>query len=714
MLSDERTLSRYRNAGERTRDAIAERTADGRLNMLFAGASVSEEAARLAVVLDRAVRRPETDPQRHYSFFANSADEATFGAIKLLRHNAIIADDSSSGHVLVFDGRNRSVDDPMLWSLTAFIDLHPGVDVVHTADDAQRAIESAAYVAVVVVEDSAADKSSIRVRETAVNSGILVALARFHPLRSRDDIGDLGPVPDVYVFGENLADYQVPFGCMVMPASSYRVWNNVTDSLAHTSTFGGNGNCLHLVEHHLRNLGAIDGDTESLLCAISGDRKTRNTYFRRHVNPSAGAGLEMFGQDLDIVEAKGMLLTLRDGSTVYDCAGGTGASLRGHNPSSVVADILMSHDSNHDYFADLERAMREQVGGVRLFPAVSGATAVDNALYLAALASPGRTIVTFKGNYSGKTLPAISLSKHGPQRSASHPQAFAPYNRNVVYIDAFADTAREQFAETLNQYDVGLVWCELIQGMQCRHLPEDLLRDIVGGREHYGYLIGIDEVLTGYHRAGKNLLYQADLGFRADLTTLAKPMSDMVLPFGLAIASDDLVDRAAASNPAAVQQIRENYLNQLGCHIAVDSLRHVTESSNSGHIDYSKSVAKRAFQSAASASPVFSGMAGTGLLLRLIPNRRWFPEPSTSALGQTLEASLQDVMLRRSNVLLAQQRLFPPLVPPQAEYFEAMFRIAESSRQLTVLGVYTNAITRIAASARSRLAYQRTVRRGAR
>ncbi|MCZ4556599.1 aminotransferase class III-fold pyridoxal phosphate-dependent enzyme [Rhodococcus maanshanensis] len=679
--------------------------------MLFAGASVSEEAARLAVVLDRVVRRNGTDPQRHYSFFANSADEATFGAVKLLRHNAIVADESSSGRVLVFDGRRRGEDDQMLWSLTTFPDQHPGVDVLRDADVARQAVESRDYVAVVVVDEPAMYESSIPIREAASRSGILLALARFHQIGSPEDLRDPGPAPDVYVFGENLGDFQVPFGCMVMSASSYRVWNNVTDSLAHTSTFGGNGNCLHLVEEHLRKIGAIGDDTEEVLRSISSDRKVRNMHFRRHVNPSAGAGLEMFGQDLDVVEAQGMILTLRDGRTVYDCAGGTGASLRGHNPHSVVSEVLMSHDSDHDYLGDLESAMRREVGGMQLFPAVSGATAVDNALHLASLAATGTTIVTFKGNYSGKSLPAISLSKHGPQRSASHPRAFAPYNPNVIYIDAFADNARELFAEALDQHDVGLVWCELIQGMQCRHLPEDVLLDVVRGREHHGYLIGIDEVLTGFYRAGKNLLYQNDLGIRADLTTLAKPMSDMTLPFGVALATDETVDRAMASDETAVRRMRENHLNQLGCHIAVDSLAYVTESARHGKIDYAKAVARLAFESAAAASPVFSGVEGSGLLLRLVPNRRWFPEPYSSALGQTLEASLQDVMLRHSGVLLAQQRLFPPLVPPSEDYSEAMFRIADTSRQLSVFGVYVNAVKRIVASTRNRLAHKRAAQR---
>jgi acetylornithine/succinyldiaminopimelate/putrescine aminotransferase len=671
----------------------------GAPNMLFAGASVGTESAQLGYLLSALVAE-RTGGERFYSFFANSTEEAIAGVIKLARHRAVRQGKLTGGWVLAVDsgGRMPAAYDPARAGAEAA--LIPHVVWVSSVREAfVRRLEQP-WCAIVVPQGSGPEVKDLLAEAKRIGALSVVS--------DVDLTADL-PVADTYVFGEGLVDYQVPFGCFTMSAQAYSVWNNSIDSLAHTSTFGGNGVCLTIALEKLKRDGLVDAAADESLSAIAGDRAVRNEHFRHHVNPQAANGMAMFDLDLDIQSARGMRLVLADGRKILDCAGGTGASMRGHNPPDLTEKVLATHSAEHDYFADLADVLTKLTGFPHAFPAVSGTTSVENALRLALLADPSRRkIVTFTGNYSGKTLASLNLSRHGPQRSASDPDAFRPYYRDVIYVDPFAPDAASRFASVVSHGDVGLVWFELIQGMSCRPLPVELVRRIAALRGEHGYLVGVDEVLTGVWRSGSSFLAHQSLLDEVDFTTLAKPLSDMTLPIAVTLASDKVVRLVKQRHPDDLAYLRDRYRHNLAAHIAWHVLSVVSALDNRE----AQQVLGEGVARVVRRSSLFEAAAGTGSHLRLVPSRRWFPGDPRSVRGQLIEASIQDLIMRRCRVLLAQQRFFPPLFADVGEVREAMSRLDNGLRGVTPATVYLNAIRRICAATLVRLRKRRARKQG--
>ncbi|WP_280350909.1 aminotransferase class III-fold pyridoxal phosphate-dependent enzyme [Nocardia abscessus] len=694
--------SRFEPTARWVRDLIIERNTYARPNMLFAGQSVSEEGAHLAYTLSL-VHTPGTEAGDCVSFLANSTEEGISAAVKLARHTA--ARNNRSGQVLFIDPQQSLVQyfDPVGDGL---IDaLVPGVRSVDSVKEAIEALPTESWGAILIVLSAELDGQSEEVADllrTAAAEGAMRIVCDRRPIPFATGERRLPAATldaDVWVYGENLTDNQVPFGCSVMTRQAYTVWNNPVDCLAHSSTFGGNGVAATAALHVLRERGYLDDRAERALADIITSRRARNEAFARYVSPPAADLLEAFELDFDIKQARGSLLTMRDGQTLLDCAGGAGASLRGHNPPEVRATVA-AHDPAHDYFAELEQYLSGLTGFDHAFPAVSGATCVETALTLARLASPERkTIVTFRGNYSGKTLASLSMSKHGPQRSATIPEAFRPYYSNLVYIDPMSPNAKRDFERALDNDDVGLVWFELIQGFSCREISPDLVEMVDERKRTGGYLIGVDEVLTGGWRTGESFLAHPAAIASADFTTLAKPLSDMTIPMAVVLCRVDAVDRATRYDSTLVERLRYGYRNGLGAHLALDALRAVNTDEQHALRRRELQALRSGLERLAESSPLFEGVVGRGSHLRLAMNRRWFPQRSNSMLTLAVEGSLMDIMANRCRVLIADQRFFPPLFGRPGTMQEAVDRLTVGLADVTPAHVYANLVSRISAHA---------------
>jgi acetylornithine/succinyldiaminopimelate/putrescine aminotransferase len=230
-------------------------------------------------------------------------------------------------------------------------------------------------------------------------------LALTNPELFEDPIG-----VDVMIFGESLADRQVPFGALTMSPTAHQIWLNNVDCFAHTSTFGGNVLCASIVLDVLDRCGYVTDRHREVLRAIDTDPATAIDYWGRHIKPNIAGLAKLVGSHIDVQRAAGGRFTTAQGWDVIDCASGLGSNLRGHNPPDLVSDVLAQHDPEYDYFADLEQKLIELTGLRHAFPAVSGAIANDMAVTLAALANPRRcTVVTFRGNYGGKSMFSINF-----------------------------------------------------------------------------------------------------------------------------------------------------------------------------------------------------------------------------------------------------------------------------------------------------------------
>lgn len=685
----------FRPATQATLNLIEEYVKGGRPNMLLAGTYVNAESAKLAYLLSRLVGSATGRQNRHLTFFGNSTLEALSGAVKLARHTSVRARRDDGGMVLIVDPTgvfNRFLSPTFANTDSA---LAPGIVCVETLEAAYEHLDARSWSAAAIARTSTTEHGANAFLDKAKSNGALRIVINSELSLDHPSLFSVMPEADVYVFGETLGDRQVPFGCFTMTRSVYSVWHNPTDSTLHTSTFGGNGLCLAIVLDALARRGLINSADSEVFHQADIDMSVRLRLFKRHVNPHIAAGMEAFGFAFDVVEARGGRLRFADGRTIIDCAGGTGANLRGHNPPQVVSAVLRNHHPTEDYFQNLTAKLHELTGYPHAIPAVSGATAVDAAVTMAMLANPDKTIVTFNGNYSGKSLISLNLSKYGPQSVETDRDAFRPYYHKLYYVDPFCKTAVAQLHSLVAGGDIGLVWFEAIQGMQCKPLPRELIESVASIREHAGFFIGVDEVMTGLWRAGDDFLYHQSLTVRADVVSLAKPLSDMILPCGAALTTEEVYTRARSAQPQVVDIHERYYRCGLSAQIAWNALIQASCAESQLRLRRNRQALKEGLEKVADASPLFDGVAGEGSLLRLVPRRRWLPAKPRSAIARILELAVSQIILERRGVLVAQLRFFPALLAERADIDEAITRLGEGTASLTPAAIYLHTLQRL-------------------
>ncbi len=249
------------------------------------------------------------------------------------------------------------------------------------------------------------------------------------------------------------------------------------------------------------------------------------------VNPAGAKLHRTLSGGLHVVRAEGATVTVQLDSgqrlDLVDAISGGGLGTGGHNPDDVCTDVLAGHDPDADYFQRLQQTLGAQSGLPRAFPGVSGAGAVDTAMCLALLAQGGRrTVLVFRGNYAGKTLPALLATANARTRAP-----FEPLYPDVRYLDPFAPDAVKRLEEELARKDLALVWLEWVHGSAPSYapIPDALLTLIAREREERGYLVGVDEILTSYYRCGQRFAFMGRLP-HVDVVTLSKALSYPDLP----------------------------------------------------------------------------------------------------------------------------------------------------------------------------------------
>src|SRR5262249_41674105 len=147
-------------------------------------------------------------------------------------------------------------------------------------------------------------------------------------------------------------------------------------------------------------------------------------------------------------------------------------SVRGHNPSTY-ADEMAAMPDTQQCQAELAQRLSELTGLHNVLPAVSGATAIENALKIALVAQfPKRHILALKSGFGGKTL----VARPGTW-NASYKQHIEPLYGDVTYVDPFAPDATAQIEAALERHPVAVVQLELIQAVGgVRRVPEAVVR----------------------------------------------------------------------------------------------------------------------------------------------------------------------------------------------------------------------------------------------
>ncbi|PPC90509.1 MAG: hypothetical protein CTY34_07505 [Methylobacter sp.] len=644
-------------------DTIRQRNQAGKATFLLASQPVFAESAQVAYLLCEYINVIRNNDAKaiYKSFLCNSRIEALHGAIKISRHNALIAYPKSDRDVLIYDQEGFYADlfDPL--SLGPDKALVPGVffysawpDLLSHLDKG-NAQDKAAVV--VCLHNGFPVAALNRIQTLCKQKQIILIINVAHVPEgvAESTLAALVHTPDIVVWGEALTYHQVPFGAFSVIDDLYRPWATVATCFIHSSTYGGNSLATSLVRDRILENLSVTPEMTCRLESIADDPQARMAAFCTYINPITPLICQAAKLDLDIVSAKGSRIRIKQFAqetiSLIDCIGGAGSNLRGYNPDDI-GSVLEAHQPATDYWQDLARMLSSLTGLGHVLPAVSGACAVDIAITLAMLANSEKSrILIFKGNYAGKSLISINGTEEKFDR-----EPFAPLYWDVAYLDIFSAQAESALMQELQSGTIALVWFEVMQGNSLNQVPSRLIDLVFANKKEQGYLVGIDEILNGMFRTGPFVSYKRSR-YEPDIVTLSKGLSDLTFPISAALVNDDVYYRAKLVNEALVTRFEALFLNQLGAHIALNGLTNALRSEE--RVSYAGSLLKSKLCAVAEQSPLLQGIRGEGLHLHLMLDMQKFP---LSLFGKDVsELLVSRLCLSQGHVLQYFCRLLPPL-----------------------------------------------------
>ncbi len=493
--------------------------------------------------LERMIHISWQTSEPYQSFLANSFDEALSGAIKLARYAASVTGKPSQG--LVIDRENRLES----FASSGDVVFLPGLTIVRSAASAD-----ASFGFVVEVGSEPVATSALRV--VCTDRAALVH-RRTQPSAS----------PDIVVFDESFVCRDVPFGAFAARKSLYDHWNRPGKSTFHSTTFQPNTvSTLHFMSCLERDDPECYAQIAADLRRLEDDPALRLKLLRRLYSPSLANAIAATGCDTPDVRAEGHYVFV-DGRKIFDGVGGVACSVRGHNPPTYAEEIADLADV--DCAGELKARLHASTGLPNLLPAVSGASAVENALKLVLVAqSPRKHVLALKSGFGGKTLLALAGTWN-----SSYKQHLDPLYAEVLYVDPFADDAVMQIEAILRTTPVAVVHMELIQGVGgVRRVPEAIVRHLDAARPSHGFLLLIDEVQTGMFRTGPFTLSRA-MGVTPDLLAIGKAVSDMMIPFAVTLYSQQLQQKLTQLGSTLPECIRDRYSYPIAYQTALNALR---------------------------------------------------------------------------------------------------------------------------------------------
>jgi acetylornithine/succinyldiaminopimelate/putrescine aminotransferase len=576
------------------------------------------------------VRTTWATADKYQTFLANGFDEALSGAIKLARYSASLAGRSTAG--LILDPRNRL--GPYAGAAAAggaWVEFVPGLVVVGKGSVSEDAFAPARRFGLLVLVGCAGatlDVYADEARELVRRDNPLVITCVDRTSLSDLRHGFAGPLrelkPDLVVFDESLVDRHVPFGAFTARKALYDHWNRPGKATFHSTTYQPNTiSSLHFLNCLAKSDPEFHAGLMPNLQKIHTDLRVRGELFRDLYSPALYRLIRATGFNTADIRAAGDFVHV-NGGPIFDAVSGVACSIRGHNPASYGAE-MDEMGRLPDCEADLAANLRRLTGLEHLLPAVSGATAVENALKVALVAQfPRRHILALKAGFGGKTLLALTGTAHPVYK-----EHIGPLYADVLYVDPFSPDAETRIEAVLQQYPVAVVQVELIQAVGgVRRIPERVIRYLEQRRQQAGYLLLVDEVQTGMFRTGPFTASGA-MGLSPDLLLLGKGTSDMMFPFALVLYSAAVGQKLLRAGSDLPARLRERYSYDFGYRTVSNVLRRAEEQSLSRRVSESGELVARLLSQGLAGCKAVRAVRVYGLLIGIELDgerwaRRWF------------------------------------------------------------------------------------------
>ncbi|MFE9581129.1 aminotransferase class III-fold pyridoxal phosphate-dependent enzyme [Nocardia sp. NPDC006044] len=633
------------------RAMLAKRVAAKAPNMVLASAYIPIDGAVAGYLLHRILSRGGKTGTQWHSVFVNSGVDAVGTVLKYVRNRTNRTQSGTSCRILALDltGTIAHASGHAVPGLRSLVD--DGMQIV--ADVSSFALRAAdSWSAYLVVCDGLDDRERIRVRDVLAGRKSVVAYGALRDEAAFAQICATPPDRDIVFFGEVCVKGQIPCGTVSFTRSAFGLWNNLADSIAHISTFGGNGIAVEMLCDTLTERCPLDHRAAAVVDRIRHQPIVRRARLRMHANSWQTRNIDIGGVNLTFDKADGVSYISGDRRYV-DLASGAGPAFRGHNMQSP--DVIASIGGTGRETELLEKKLAALTGLPVMLPSISGASAVDNAILTALSARPGRgTVVTLHGNYSGKGPMSIAVSRTSPFLRELDHHPFRPYPVQIVEVP-MDDLA--MLRTTLRRTDIALVWMEAVFGADCLEIPEAVLDEIAQARESSGYLVGYDEIFSGFWRGDPgHFLASAAHGLPADLIAVSKGLSDSLVPIGATMVSARVLDDMIASAPAMASWLRSHYRSDFGAGLALAALEEVDGRASGAELVQ----ALESMLANASRSPMFTGYRRVGLFGKLFVRRppRIFG-PLRRYLEDYFDVLISRILATRCGVILLGMRVLP-------------------------------------------------------
>jgi 4-aminobutyrate aminotransferase-like enzyme len=384
--------------------------------------------------------------------------------------------------------------------------------------------------------------------------------------------------------------------------------------------------------------------------------------------------------DLVVDHARGSYLVATDGTRYLDLVSGFGVASLGHcHPQWVKAVVSQAErlavtpmytGELAQYLSALAQVLPPRLDRTALFS--GGAEAVEVAVRLAQTATGRPGILTFGGSFHGKTVgvryvgsldtqeagslgPSWLTERDFPACELHDPLTYGQCEESASDLIAALDDGRTS--------DIAAVLVEPVLGTAGNIPPRrQLLRELRAACDQHGWLLILDESITGFGRTGSLFAFE-QFSVQPDVLVAGKGLGGG-FPVSAVSSSSELWGSSCFAVLSATSSSYGG--NPLACAAAMATLRIVADEDFLGHVRHVASHAASRLVELAARSRRVARPRGIGLMLGFD-----LVNPDTGALADADTCSSVFCACRERGVLLLADvprvRLSPPLTLSLAE-----------------------------------------------
>ena len=292
---------------------------------------------------------------------------------------------------------------------------------------------------------------------------------------------------------------------------------------------------------------------------------------------------------LEIVRAKGVILTDTNGKNFLDVNSSWWVNVHGHG-NEVIGNAIAEQFSELDHviFAGVTHPkaveLAEKVidilpkGFSKVFFSDDGSTSVEVALKMAFQfwfnkSQPRMKILAMEGAYHGDTFGAMSVGQRGyffePFEHLLFDVDYLPFPEKGTEME-FLKCAKDKLQ---SESYAALIVEPLVQGSAgMKMYKASVLEELMSLAREKDVLIIFDEVMTGWGRTGK-LFAMEHVSLVPDIVCLSKGLTGGVLPLGLTVATERIFEAFLWDEKSKALLHGHSFTgNALSCSAAVASI----------------------------------------------------------------------------------------------------------------------------------------------